>query len=295
MKAGQPSRTAVRVALRRATHQLIDRPLVFEDALALRVLGAQWRAAIEADPHRFDRGWFARYLRAFLAARSRFAEEHLAAAFARGVRQYVLLGAGYDTSALRFGAAHPDLRAFEVDHPATQRVKRGRLAEGGVAPPPNVTFVPVDFERQKLPEALAAAGFDAGAPACFAWLGVTMYLTRPAFEQTVRFIAGLPAGSGVTFDYSVAPRLLNLPRRIAYELVALRLRMIGEPWILAFVPDELTRELNAMGFGRVENLSEAELNPRYFGGRNDGLRVAGTARIVYAEVGTSPKHPNPSP
>ena len=295
MKSDQPSRTAVRVALRRATHQLIDRPLVFEDALALRVLGARWRAAIETDPHRFDRGWFARYLRAFLAARSRFAEEHLAAAIARGVRQYVLLGAGYDTSALRFGAAHPELRAFEVDHPATQRVKRARLAEGGVGTPSNVAYVPVDFERHKLPAALAAAGFDAGAPTYFAWLGVTMYLTRTAFEETLRFVAARPAGSGVTFDYSVAPRLLNLPRRIAYELVALRLRLIGEPWILAFVPDELTRELKAAGFGRVENLSEGELNPRYFAGRSDGLRVGGTARIVYAEVGARPKPPNPSP
>src|SRR5580765_264787 len=162
MKADQPSRTAIRVALRRATHQLIDRPLVLEDPLALRVIGARWRAEIEADPRRFDRGWFARFLRAFLAVRSRFAEDQLAEEIGRGVRQYVLLGAGYDTSALRFAAAHSELRAFEVDHPATQRVKRARLKEGGLDPPANVTFVPVDFERQKLPEALAAAGLDAG-------------------------------------------------------------------------------------------------------------------------------------
>jgi methyltransferase (TIGR00027 family) len=295
VKPDQPSRTAIRVALRRATHQLIDRPPVFDDPLALRVIGARWRAEIEADPRRFDRGWFARFLRAFLGARSRFAEDRLAEAIGRGVRQYVLLGAGYDTSALRVGAAHPELRAFEVDHPATQRVKRARLKEGGIEVPANVTFAPVDFERQKLPEALEPAGFDAGAPVFFAWLGVTMYLTRAAFEETMRFIGARPPGTAVVFDYSLVPRLQGLVRRIFYELISLRLRALGEPWILAFAPDQMARDLASMGFGRVMDLGDVELNQRYFRGRTDGLRVGGAARIVYAEVGAGDAPPNPEP
>ena len=292
MKQDRASLTAARVALRRASHQLLDRPLVFEDPLALRVIGAERRGQLEANPRSFDRGWLSRYLRAFLVARSRFSEEHLAAAIARGVLQYVLLGAGLDTSAHRLGAAHRDLRAFEVDHPATQRMKRGRLREGGIATPPNVRFVPVDFERQELPAELSAAGFDANAPAFFAWLGVTMYLTRAAFDETLSFIAARPGGSAVTFDYSVAPRLLSPIRRLFYELMAARVRAAGEPWILSFVPGELEGTLRSRGFGRVEDCDERCVNQRYFRGRSDGLRVSGTARIVYAEVGATVAPPN---
>jgi methyltransferase (TIGR00027 family) len=295
VKPDGPSRTAIRVALRRATHQLIDRPVVFEDPLALRVIGAGWRAQVEADPHRFDRGWFARYLRTFLAARHRFSEDHFREALARGVRQYVLLGAGYDTSALRFGAAQPGLRAFEIDHPATQRVKRARLLESDVAVPPNVSFVPVDFEREALPEKLAAAGFDTSAATFFAWLGVTMYLTRAAFDETIRFVAARPPGSAVVFDYTLALRLQGMRRRFFFELMALRLRAIGEPWILAFAPDELTRDLRALGFGGIEDLGDTELTERYFRGRDDGLRVSSAARIVYAEVGAGDAPPKSEP
>src|SRR5437867_9656572 len=193
----RPSATAHRVALRRAAHQLLDRPLVLEDPIALRIIGAEARAALEADPSRFEDSPIAPYLRASFAVRSRLAEDSLAEATQRGVRQYVVLGAGLDTFAYRNPHLSGSLRVFEVDHPATQAWKRSRLVEGGIAVPPNLTFVPIDFETVRLPTALAVAGFRDDQPSWFAWLGVTMYLTRPAFDQTLRFIAARPAGSGV--------------------------------------------------------------------------------------------------
>ena len=155
MIPGRPSATAMRVAARRAAHQILDRPLVLEDPLALRIIGPQQAAALEADPAAYDRGW-GRGLRAFLVARSRVAEDALAVAVAGGLRQYVVLGAGLDTFAYRNGHAAAGLRVFEVDYPATQAWKLlERLREGGSTSPRRRRIVPVDFERQRIVDELA--------------------------------------------------------------------------------------------------------------------------------------------
>ena len=139
MKPNTASRTAQRVALRRAAHQLLDDPLVFTDPLALLIIGADERAALAADPRAYDARRWDRSLRAFIAARSRLVEDELADAVAAGVRQYVVLGAGFDTFAYR--NPFPELRVFEVDHPDTQAVKRRRLADAGIEIPASLTFV----------------------------------------------------------------------------------------------------------------------------------------------------------
>ena len=126
MEAGRASETAQRVALRRAAHQLLDQPPVFADPVALRIIGAYAADALQASPRTFEVTPLAPYLRAFMAVRSRYAEEQLARAVAASARQYVVLGAGLDTFAYR--NPWPDLRVFEVDHPATQAWKRARLA-----------------------------------------------------------------------------------------------------------------------------------------------------------------------
>jgi len=251
----------------------------------MRIIGAEERAALEADPAKVERSRFAPYLRAFLAARSRFAEEQLAAAIERGVRQYVLLGAGLDTFAYRDPYSATGLRVFEVDHPSTQAWKRERLREGGIAIPSSVVFVPVDFERQTLAASLGEAGFDPGSPAMFAWLGVTMYLTAQGFEDTLDFIASMPAGSSVVFDYALSRSQQGLFQRVVFELVAARVRAAGEPWRTTFVPAELVRRMEAKGFVHVQDLDDARLNERYFRDRTDGLRVGSLARMLSAEVG----------
>jgi methyltransferase (TIGR00027 family) len=275
MKPDRPSATAHRVAMRRAAHQLPDRPVVLDDPIALRIVGARGAAAIRANPRRFDSN-FGRSLRLFLVARSRLAEDALATAVAAGVRQYVVLGAGLDTFAYRNPHPADALRVFEVDFPATQAWKRQLLRHAQIAEPASLTFAPVDFERDTLAHGLSAAGFDAAQPAFFSWLGVSMYLTRDAVMATLGFVARCPAGSGVTFDYLIPPGSMPWLQRIGFYLLARRLAAAGEPWRV-FAPDELARELAALGFRRLEDLDGPAINARYFAGceKRLGGRSAG--------------------
>lgn len=277
----QPSLTAWRVALSRAAHQLLDRPPVLEDPVALAIVGARGVAEIRAAALRYQLP-ASRHLRAFLVARSRLAEQALAAAVGGGVRQYVVLGAGLDTFAYRNPYPASQLRVFEVDHPATQAWKRSQLAAAGLALPESLTFVPVDFESETLPARLASAGFRAGEPAFLSWLGVTMYLTRGTVLGVLGYLARLPEGSGVVFDYAVPPAMLTLVRRVVLHAVMRRVAAAGEPWKSFFEPRELALELGSLGFRQLEDLGPAELNARFFGDRFDGLRVGGLGRVMRA-------------
>jgi methyltransferase (TIGR00027 family) len=261
------SRTALRVAARRAAHQILDRPPIFEDPLALAVVGTETAATEASSPS----------LRAFLAARSRFAEDELARAVARGVRQYVVLGAGLDTFAYRNPHAALGLRVFEVDHAATQEWKRGRLRAAGIEIPAQTVFVAVDFERQSLADALPSAGFRAGEPAFFSWLGVVPYLTEGAFLATMSFIATLPPASGVVFDYVVARHALSPREQLALDALVSRVAAAGEPFQLFFDPAALAAQVRRLGFRHLEDLDVAEINSRYFRGRADGLSIRGRA------------------
>ena len=251
----------MRAAAHRAAHQVIEQGRVFADPLALAVLGANPQAVFG---ERIDRPG-TRGMRLLIAARSRFAEQSLTAAVARGVRQYVLLGAGLDTFAHRNPFEREGLRVFEVDHPATQAWKRERLAAAGMAAPASLTFAPTDFERQTLADGLAAAGFDAAQPAVFAWLGVVIYLTRPAVLETLAFIASLPAGSEVIFDYGVPLASYPPAERAFHARREARVAAMGEPWITRFSPGEIAAELTRLGFDEIEDLGPADILRRFQG------------------------------
>jgi len=246
MQDGQGSRTADRVAERRAAHQVRDRPLVFDDPLALRVIRPEVARELRENPPTREASMLGPYLRAFFAMRSRFAEDELADAVARGVRQYVVLGAGFDTFAYR--NPFPALRVFEVDHPATQATKRQRLAASAIEIPSSLTFVPIDFAVTQLRDALRSAGFDASSPAFFSWLGVVPYLERPAIDATFSFIASLAPGTAVVFDYAVPPETLSWMSRLIYHRMAKRVASVGEPWKTFFDPQTLLADLRRLGF-----------------------------------------------
>ena len=214
----------------------------------------------------------ARDFRLFMAARSRYAEDRLAAAVAERARQYVILGAGLDTFAYR--NPFPQLQVFEVDFPATQQWKRELLAEAAIPIPTNLTFVPLDFEHKTLAEGLAEAGFDLSAPAFFGWLGVVPYLTLEAFRATLATIGRLPASTAVSFDYAFPPETLSPKHRLVFDTLARRVEAAGEPFQLFFAPDELERELRAAGFSRVEQTDTERMNELYFKDRADGLKLS---------------------
>jgi methyltransferase (TIGR00027 family) len=261
MEPGQPSRTALGAAAHRAAHQILEGGRVFADPLATALLGLP--ASDLSGDHLNEPA--TRAMRLFIATRSRFAEDSLAAAVAQGVRQYVVLGAGLDTFAHRNPFAEVGLRVFEVDHPATQAWKRDRLAAADLSPPASLTFAPVDFERQTLAEGLAAAGFDAAAPAFFSWLGVVVYLTREAILETLGFIAGLPAGASVVFDYGEPVSAYPAAEQPHQRARAARVAAMGEPWITRFHPADLAADLKAVGFDELEDLSPADISRRFLG------------------------------
>jgi methyltransferase (TIGR00027 family) len=259
MQTGQPSRTAQRAAAHRAVHQLIEHGRIFHDPLAVRILGEDPGALkAEALANPAQRG-----MRLFIAARTRFAETAVAAGARRGVRQLVVLGAGLDTFACR--NPHPDLRVFEVDHPATQAWKRQRLAQAAITAPESLTFAPVDFERIGLAEGLQDAGFDAARPAIFTWMGVVPYLTELAIFATLGFIAGLAAGTEVVFTYSDPPQSMPASAAAAHRRRAARVAALGEPWLSFFTPRSLHQRLRGLGFGEIEDLGPTEVSIVYFG------------------------------
>jgi methyltransferase (TIGR00027 family) len=267
MQTGVASKTALRVAIRRAAHQVIDRPRVLEDPIARRLIGREYERDMERAMH-----YVARDFRLYMSVRSRYAEDRLAQQVANGVEQYVILGAGLDTFAYR--SPYPRLRVFEVDFPATQEWKHELLAAAGIEIPGNLTFVPLDLEHKSLAESLDEARFNAAEPAFFGWLGVVPYLTLEAFRATLATIGQMPAGTAISFDYAFPPETLSAQRRRVFEMLSKRVAAAGEPLQLFFTPQELEREVRAAGFSRIEQFDTNCMNETYFKGRADGLKLS---------------------
>lgn len=259
MQTGQPSRTALAAAAHRAAHQVLEQGHIFRDPLALAILGETAESiAREAEAHPERRP-----MRMFITARTRFAEDALASAVAKGNSQLVVLGAGLDTFAYR--NPFPDrLRVFEVDHPATQAWKRERLAAANIPIPDSLTFAPIDFEGQILGEGLSAAGFDLTQPTFFTWLGVVPYLREEAVWSTLRFIVGLASRAHVVFDYSDPPETLAPDVRAYHDQRAASVLALGESWVSYFEAARLRPKLLATGFSRVEDLNPQQIATRFF-------------------------------
>jgi methyltransferase (TIGR00027 family) len=260
MEAGEASRTALGAAAQRAAHQVLERGFIFPDPLAVRILGAESGELIAraaADPS-------SRKLRLFIAVRTRFSEDALVTALSGGVRQIVVLGAGLDTFAYR-GAVQENVRIFEVDHPATQKWKRKRLAEVAIPVPPALTFAPVDFEREALGSGLECAGLDPDQRTFFSWLGVVPYLTKPVFLETLRYIANLPAGGEVVFDYANPwSGSAQAARNADHDALALRVASVGEPFKSYFETEALLATLVGLGMSDIEDLGPVQIRARFF-------------------------------
>lgn len=257
MQAGKPSETAYRAAMARARHQVLDDPKVFDDPVALRFLrpddaGALKRKRGKGSP-------LARGMRYAIAARSRITEDALHACVARGVRQYVVIGAGLDTFAFRSPYGSDTLHVFEVDHPSTQQYKQRLAQEAGLELPRSLSLVPVDLARDDAWKALEAAGFDAGAPAFFGVLGVSVYIDEGAWMETLASIAREAAkGSEIMFDYVVSPSTLGWLDRLFLQWTARRCARVGEPWVTYLDPEALPGRLRALGFSDAKHLNPAD-------------------------------------
>lgn len=292
MEETQAGITALVTAYARAYHATHDSPKIFDDFLADQLF-------TEAEHLSFDRH-LAGAIKAIdpelaatnpdqataLAAviqlmhgpvtlsRSRYTEDCLEEAVRHGVQQYVILGAGFDTFAFRRPDLIAYLQVFEVDHPVTQALKRQRIAMPGWEIPEQLHFVPVDFAKEKLPEALRRSPYDPHKLSLFSWQGVTYYLTREVVFATLQAIASVaPRGSTLIFDYMDADSFI--PARAARRTQYMHgiARQVGEPMKTGFDPITLGSELARVGFTLEENLGPGEVDARYFRGRSDRYRA----------------------
>jgi methyltransferase (TIGR00027 family) len=264
-----PDNTAVRVALWRALHVEVDsRPHVFEDEVGLKLAapGDEWRS-------RPDMSAFTRPFRAAIVARSRFIEDLVTEQVARGIGQYVILGAGLDTFAQRRPELASRLLVFEIDRPGAQAWKRQRLVDLGLGIPSFLRLVPVDFEAgDAWWERLAASGFDSGRPAVVASAGVSMYLTKDAIMATLRQVAALAPGSTLVMSFLLPIEMADPEVLPGIERAAAGARASGTPFISFLTPAEMLTLAREAGFREVQHVSAATLTQRYFAGRPDGLR-----------------------
>lgn len=265
----------------RGTHRLRDRPpWVLDDPFALVLVGPEWEE-IAAETRAVVREPLARQGRAGVVARSRYAEDRLAAS---GHSQYVVLGAGLDSFAWRRPDLVGPLAVFEVDHPATSAWKRARAAVLALPTHERHVFVPVDFEAQALRDGLDAAGFDPSRPALFAAVGVAMYLTAEALETTLRAVSTGAAGSEVVFSYNVALPFLDDAGREYLEAVSQRVARTGESLRSSFSPADAEVLVERCGLVVAEHPTTDDLCDRYFSGRPDGLRPYTLERLLSARV-----------
>ncbi len=262
--------TAVRVSLWRAMHMQVDPPPhVLEDEIGLRLAAPDeaWRSRPDMDPH------FTKLFRASIVARARFIEDLVVKKSAKGVSQYVILGAGLDSLAQRRPEVASHLRIFEVDQPGPPAWKRQRLIDLGYGVPEWLRFVPVDFESgESWWEGLESAGFDANRPAIVTSIGVSMYLTREAIAAMLRQVATLAPKSTFALTFLLPLQLADPDVRPGFEAAAKGAKASGTPFISFFTPSEMLSLASESGFKEAPHVSAAQLTQRYFANRTDGLR-----------------------
>ncbi len=296
MEPDRGSLTALVVSLMRAVHSRGDIDPIINDPFGIDLVTDDERAIIRErlslklgrdavrrlqKIHRGDDA-LAFVLRACpgygnVIIRTKYTEDRLDRAMTDGLVQYVNLGAGMDTFCFRRPELVPTLKIFEIDHPATQDMKKKRLASAGLTPPSNVEYISADFERERLGDVLRKSTYDRQIPAFFSWLGVTMYLTRQSIFNTIRSISeNASAGSELVFNYlNAAPWFPDAESMHSNT---------PEPIISRFCPEDIGNMLRDCGFEVLEDAGPAELADRYCTGRRDGLYPLRNFQLVHARL-----------
>lgn len=277
LEAEAPENTAERTALWRALHVEADpAPHVVDDRIGMKLLapGADWRARPDMDVQG------TRIFRASIVARARFIDDLVADQAGRGVRQYVILGAGLDSFAQRKPDVASRLAVFEVDQPGPQAWKRRRLTELGFGIPGGLKFVPVDFEAQPWWDRLLESGFDPRKPAIVASNGVSLYLTQEAIGDMLRKIATLAPGSTFAMTFILPLEMSDPEERVVYEMAMRGAKANGTPFLSMFTPDQMLMLARDAGLKDARVVSGKDLGARYFAGRSDGLRPGSESLLI---------------
>jgi len=212
----------------------------------------------------------------FIVARCRYMDDLLSESLDRGLQQLVILGAGFDSRAYRFGQLGSGIKVFELDHPATQRAKVKKLtrvlAPGGW--PGYVTFIPIDFNQETLEARLPEGGYSEQLITLFIWEGVTPYLDAPAVDSTLAFVAHHSTpGSAIVFDYLCRQPAVPLKRDIVDLLVSFLRTFSKEVRSFKIEQERIGPFLRSRGFSQVRSINGADLHARYFTGNNAGRKM----------------------
>jgi methyltransferase (TIGR00027 family) len=279
MQENNSSQTALATAYLRASHQIIDfGPKVLVDPIALTILGPDAEERIRGSKDKYLSPEV-KALRAHVVLRSRYTEDRLESSIERGICQYILVGAGFDTFAFRQPLWASGLRIIEVDHPDTQRLKQSKISNAGIAIPENVAFVGINFEQESLEEGLVRAGVCTDKPTFFSWLGVTMYLTEAAIDATLRCMAAFPGKSEAVITFRQQPPAQST----ASHGLAERVSEAGEPFVSHFTCESFKDKLLTAGFNEVLFLTQ-ELSAPFFLENESSLSNPAQVNIASAIV-----------
>jgi methyltransferase (TIGR00027 family) len=279
-----PSSTSFTAAAARAAHLVVDQdPRIFTDPLAAALLGDRAEELLAYHRNNPTHPILAA-ARAEVICRSRFTEDLLAAAVARGTDQYVILGAGLDTFAHRSELA-ARVHVFEVDHPSTQEWKRRALSSLPDVASGRLTWVPADLETDPLRERLQQAGFDPSRPAVVSVLGVTVYLSSASLARTLQALGGLATGTELVADYMLPAEMRDATADAYVDGVAPVAARSGEPWLTLVTPDQMSEVLRESGFGSVTHRRQHDAIDPLLWRRTDALRPGGLSMLVHAVVG----------
>jgi methyltransferase (TIGR00027 family) len=273
MSPDQGSRTVLRPALLRAAHQLLDDdPKVLVDPVAVGFVPEVSAAAIRARTEELLSSR-ARMLRALMVVRSRYAEDRLTQALRRGVRQYVVLGAGLDTFAWRQPEEARISTLFYVDHPATLAATRSAIAAQGHAAPRNLRWISCDLEVDDLAAALAGGGFVPREPVFASALGLFQYLQPATVERILSAASRWARGSELVFTHVVPTGELDDDERAEHLASATASASLAEPWLTCWPGAAWRDRLHALDFTKIETLGAEKAQDAYLLGRSDGLRM----------------------
>jgi methyltransferase (TIGR00027 family) len=218
----------------------------------------------------------------FLVARCRYIDDYLQACLETGLDQLVILGAGLDSRAYRFDQLEGHVKVFEVDHPATQQVKLGKLEKIFGRLPEHVTYVPVDFDEETL-QKLFDFGYNRQAKTLFIWEGVVHYLTAEAVDQTLEFVLkNSGSGSSIIFDYVYASALTAAHKREEIVRMQRTKRYTGEGLVFGIEEGQVEEFLRVRGYTQIQNVTSEDLKRIYFAGVNQTRTIAPIYAIVHA-------------
>lgn len=279
MTTKQPDNTALRTALWRALHLLTDdKPYIIEDKVGYDLIKPEkdWQERPDMK--------YTKRLRASIVARARFVEDLAKEQIAKGVKQYVLLGAGLDSFAQRNTKITSQVAIYEIDQPDTLAWKKEKLIENGYKITNNLHFVPVDFETSSWWTELLNQGFDNTQKAFVSCTGVTLYLTKEAIIETLKKMTSLASGSTIAIAFYLPLEQLDKEDRPMQEIAIKGAAASGTPFVSFFSVDEIIKLAQDVGLKEINTASTKDMTDKYFSDRTDNLVPASGEFFLVAKT-----------